>query len=98
MAVLQGVSAFFAGLAALAWLVSALVRTPANFVIYVVRPTGQAVHDPLGGTYMGHAYSEDLNELARKLRLQSKWSAAAASCAAVSAALQAVSLGLVLWA
>lgn len=51
MVVLQGLSAVFAGLAAILWLVSAAVKTPTSFAISVVLPTGPPLGgNPLGGT------------------------------------------------
>jgi hypothetical protein len=88
----QYLSAFFALAAAILWVKSALIRTPSSFAINVARPTGvfgtPLGGDPLGGTYFGQGYSEDLNELGRQMRRQSRWSAAAAVCAAVGAVLQ----------
>jgi hypothetical protein len=89
-------SALFAIAAALLWFVSAVVKTPNSFSIHVVRPDssmGQPLGgNPQGGTYVGHAYSNDLVTLAKALRRQSKFSAWAAGCAGVSAILQAASM------
>jgi len=79
---LTRVSAAFALLAALLWLVSALWPIPRAFPIYTVQA--------LGGPGTGH--SPALAALARALKRQSAFSAAAALCAAVSAGLQGIDL------
>jgi hypothetical protein len=66
------------------------ITTAEAFSIYVVKPDMAPLGQPLGGTYMGNAYSEDLQELASKLREQSELSKRAATYAAIAAILQAV--------
>ncbi len=89
-------SALFAFAAGLLWLKSAIVETPKSFAIYVVKPTGNLGQplggNPIGGEYMGHAYSQDLNNLANALIAQSKTSGYAAFCACAAALLQAMSI------
>ncbi len=86
MVILSYLSALFALLAAVFWLVSAKVNTPTAFPIdvsIVKRPNGR---------HMIQGHSEDLPELGRQLRRQSKWSGWAAACAGMSALLQAVTI------
>ena len=86
-------SALFAIAAAVLWFVSAVVKSPTTFKIHVVNPQQQPLGgNPVGGTYVGQAYSEDLVSLADSLKRQSKFSARAAICAGVSALLQTASL------
>ena len=96
MAWLNCGAVLFAIAAAVLWFLSASVKTPDGFSVHVVRPDsymGQPMGgNPLGGTYVGHAYSDDFKSLADALRRQSKLSALAAVCAGVSAVLQALSL------
>ena len=92
MSVITILSALFAIAAAILWFVSAIVKTPTSFAIHVVRPHLPPMGDPLGATYVGQAYSEDLISLANALKRQSKFSAWAAICAGISAFLQAVSV------
>ena len=94
-AVLAVVSALFAIVAAVLWFFSAVVKTPKSFSINVIRPDSMGLPfggNPLGGTYVGQAYSEDLIALANALRRQSRFSAWAAFCAGVSAIFQTLSL------
>ena len=88
---LQWLSAIFAFAAAGLWLRSAVVRTPKSFPVHVVKPDSfsRPLGEPLGATYVGHGHSPALNELGEALRTQSRWSAAAAICAALSAIFQA---------
>jgi hypothetical protein len=90
----QVLAVLTAFLAAILWLKSAFVRMPEVFATAIARPTGASGRplggDPLGGTYLGQAYSEDLTQLGRQLRLQAKWSAAAACCAGVSVLFQGI--------
>jgi len=90
MCILQWSAVITAGLAAVFWIISATIKTPSSFSIHVVKPNQKPLGEPLGGTYMGNAYSEDLKKLAKALRTQSKWSAAAAICAALSAVSQGI--------
>ena len=87
---LQIADAALAGGAAIYWYWSSQIKTPETFSIYVVKPDTIPLGQPLGGKYMGNAYSEDLKELATKLREQSELSKKAATYAAIAAALQAV--------
>jgi hypothetical protein len=93
---LTSLSVLAAIAAALFWLASALVKTPSSFSIHVARADGMMGTplggNPLGGTYIGQAYSEDLIALANALRRQSRLSAYAAACAAVSALAQGLAL------
>jgi hypothetical protein len=93
MSVLTILSALFAIAAAVLWIFSAVVKTPTNFAIHVVRPIQPPMGvNPLEGTYVGQAYSRDLISLANALKRQSKFSAWAAICAGISALLQTASL------
>lgn len=95
MVPLDILSALAAVAAAILWLKSAKIKTPDNFSIFVARANGsmgQPLGDPLGATYVGHAFSQDLQNLAHALIKQSKLSARAALCAGASAILQAISL------
>jgi uncharacterized protein YjfI (DUF2170 family) len=87
-------SALFGTAAAILWFVSALVKTPDSFNIYVVRPHGAMPLGSVGGTYLGQGQSPDLTALGSALRRQSKFSALAAGCAGISAFLQTVSLAV----
>src|SRR4051812_3617776 len=88
---LQVFGAALAGLAALYWYWSTQVKTPEAFSIHVVKPHMAPLGgDPIGGKYMGQAYSKDLLELANKLREQSELSKKAAAYAAAAAGLQAI--------
>jgi len=94
--VLGALSAAAASAAAVLWLLSAKVKTPQTFSIHVARAQG-AMGQPLGGnpsggTYVGHAYSQDLIDLANALRRQSTLSAWAAVSAGVAGGLQAGTL------
>jgi hypothetical protein len=93
MSAITILSALFAIGAAVLWFFSAVVKTPTSFAIHVVRPQQQPMGgNPMGGTYGGQAYSEDLISLANALKRQSKFSAGAAICAGISALLQTASL------
>ena len=72
-----------------------LLKTPRHFEIHVAKPDlGGPLGDPLGGTYVGHGYSQELQQLGEALVRQSRLSAQAALCATASAILQAVALVL----
>lgn len=86
--ILTILSAVFAIAAAALWFVSAVVKTPDSFNIYVVGPHGPKPLGPISGTYLGQGQSPDLIELASALRRQSKFSSLAAGCAGISALLQ----------
>jgi hypothetical protein len=68
------------------------VKTPTDFAIHVVHTSKPMGGNPIGGTYVGQAYSEDLVSLANALRRQSKFSAWGAICAGISAIFQTASL------
>ncbi len=85
-------TAIAAIIAALLWFKSARIKTPNTFSIHVVKSRGQLGGNPMGGTYMGNAYSNDLQDLAAALKLQSTWSARAAVFAGISATLQSLSI------
>ena len=90
---LSMLSAIFAGLAAVLWLISTKVETPKQFRITVSR-TSLEEKMPILETavYLGTGESEELQLLAKALISQSRWNAWAANCAAVSALLQAAVL------
>jgi hypothetical protein len=93
MITLTILSALFAVAAAILWFLSAVIKTPNNFSVHVVRPQQQPMGgNPPGGTYVGQAYSDDFVSLANALKRQSKFSARAAICAGISAILQTASL------
>ena len=93
MSVLSCVAAVLAVLAAVLWFMSAVVKTPDSFSVHVVRPREAPLGgNPMGGTYIGEAYSQDFTNLADALRRQSRLSAYAAICAGTSALLQGVSM------
>ncbi|MGO9567321.1 MAG: hypothetical protein ACLP5H_07265 [Desulfomonilaceae bacterium] len=94
LTILSALSAVFAFAAACLWVVSAIVKTPTSFAIHVVHPQseGPLGGNPMDGTYVGQAYSEDLVSLANALKRQSKFSAFAACCAGFSAFLSAISV------
>lgn len=89
---LQWGSAVFAGIAAVLWLKSAMIKTPSSFPIHVIQPDSfsRPFGEPLDGTYVGHGHSPALNDLGEAFRRQSKWSASAALFAAASAICQAL--------
>lgn len=92
MAVIQYASAIFAAMAAILWFISALVKIPQDFPIYV-EPSTPMREGYVGGTEdIGYGFSKELNELGQALRRQSSWSAAAAASAGMSAILQAVAI------
>lgn len=78
----------FVAAAAVLWFLSARVKTPDGFAVHIVLPEMGPAGGAVGGTYVGHAYSNDFQALASALRRQSVLSAWAASAAAVSVALQ----------
>ncbi len=93
--ILSALSAASALAAAVLWFRSSIIKTPESFSIHVARADGimgQPLGQPLGGTYVGNAYSKDLVTLANALRKQSSLSGWAAGFAAVSAILQAGAL------
>src|SRR5258708_1288961 len=86
---LSALSAVAAGAAAWLWFLSARVETPTSFSVHVVRPQFPPLSgDPMGGKYVGHAYSSDFTKLSECLGRQSRLSARAALCAGASAILQ----------
>ena len=94
MSTLSVLSALFAIPAAVLWFMSARVETPEHFNVHVVGPDSPMGlplgGNPMGGVYVGQAYSRELVALAEALSKQSRLSAYAAGCAGVSALLQAV--------
>lgn len=76
------------------WFASAAVQTPDAFQIDVVRakgPLGRPLGgNPVGAIHLGEGQSPQLQELGAALRRQSRWSAGAAVCAAISALCQAL--------
>jgi hypothetical protein len=87
-------AAGFAALAAIFWFLSALVRTPKRFNVAVVRGGSPAGGHPLGATFVGTAHSGDFLVLANALKRQSCLNAIAAICAAISAILGGVGVGV----
>src|ERR1700722_11231566 len=85
-------SALISGVAAILWLLSARVKTPETFQVHVVRPDMAPMGGPVGGQFVGHGYSTELTDLANALRRQSKLSAQAAICTAVSVFVQIAAL------
>ena len=89
-------SAFMAVFAAIFWLLSALVNTPPKFSvsnkleILFNKKTRVAKLSNIGAPVLSPNFSQDLNHLAFALKVQSKLSALAAICAALSAILQSI--------
>ena len=93
MNILSIIAAVLAVLAAVLWFMSAAVKTPDSFSVHVVRPREAPLGgDPLGGTYIGQAHSQDFTNLANALRRQSRLSSYAAICAGASALVQGASM------
>ena len=82
LTVLQAASAIFGGLAAILWLIAAQVVIPTKYV--------------LDGVFLGGpdrpGEKRRLDPIVVALRKQSRWSAAAATCAAIASAMQAAAL------
>jgi len=79
------------------WWWSARVATaPKEFPMAVVRPDQMwmPLGQPLGGTYVGHGYSPQLDEYGAALNRQSKLSAWAAICTGLGAAASALAMGM----
>ena len=72
--------------AAILWAISAYVKTPKSFSVYV------SAAEAGGGQVVGYGSSPDLEKLGQALRRQSGFSAAAAISAAIAAVTQAISL------
>ena len=89
--VLDIISAVLAFLAAYYWFKSSRVKTPESFSIHVVKPSYSPMSNPMGGTYMGHGYSGQLQELGDALKTQSKLSAYGAILAGLAAVIQTIS-------
>ena len=89
---LQLVSAFCALIAAAFWFWSVKVVFPARYNVHVVRPDMSPMSNPMGGTYIGHAYSSDFDHLTKAQHTQSRRNAIGAVAAGISALLQAASL------
>jgi len=79
-------------IAAWLWLKSAKPPATTTFNIHVVKPDMASLGQPLGGTYVGHGRSEELDQLGKDLVKQSRLSAWAARTTAVSVVMQAVAL------
>ena len=93
---LQVASAGFAIVAGGLWFWSVRVKFPDHYNVHVVRPDMLPLGgDPMGGKYIGHAYSSDFNDLTLALRTQSRRNALAALAAGMSAVLQALCLFVV---
>lgn len=90
---LQLASAGAALAAGALWFWSVKVAFPDRYTINVVRPDeGLFGPEPMGGTFVGQAYSSDFKRLTSALATQSKRNSYAALAAGLSAILQAVSL------
>jgi hypothetical protein len=97
---LNGIEAIFAALAAIFWLKSALVPTPAQIPLSApLAPSvpGGAVSEFIGenapertGRYEGNVAAPELEKLSKALRRQSRFSQWGAACASGAAALQGV--------
>jgi hypothetical protein len=85
---LEIISAGFALGAAILWLCSATVKTPKQFPIQV-NVFNVPSHLAIGPTQSAYGESKELNELGSAIIKQSRYSAYAASCAAISALTQA---------
>ena len=83
-------SAVLALLAAVLWWMSARVDLPYKFNVHVVKPHQAPMGQPLGGIYVGHAYSEEFIQLSDGLSKQSRLSAWAAIAAGLSALSQSI--------
>jgi hypothetical protein len=75
----------FGILAAIFWFWSATINTPDRFAFSVVKPDMNPLGEPVGGEFIGHAYSPDLDKLTSKLREQSKLNRFAAFFTAITA-------------
>jgi hypothetical protein len=86
---LEVISAGFAFSAAVLWLRSATVSTPKQFPIqvHVFNVPSNLV---IGPTQSAYGESKELNELGAAIVKQSRYGAYAASCAAISALVQAM--------
>ena len=63
--ILDILTALAAIVAAVLWFKSAVIKTPESFSIHVVKPDMEPMGgNPVGGTYAGQAYSQDLINLA----------------------------------
>jgi hypothetical protein len=88
---LQVASAIFAIVAAVFWLVSAIVRMPKEFPIRVSVSNAPS-HLATSAYSPAYGESEELNTLGQALLKQSRLSAAAAASAALAAFLQAFAI------
>jgi hypothetical protein len=83
------ISAGLAFYAAYLWYKASKITTPESFSIHVVKPdSGPFGGNPLGSTYMGQGYSEDLTNLGQSLSRQGKENAKAALFAGFAAITQ----------
>jgi hypothetical protein len=85
---LQVLDAGLAIAAAVYWYRSSKVSTPSQFSIHVIKPEMAPLGQPLGGKYVGHGFSQDLQQLGDALNEQSRLSKTAAIFAALTALLQ----------
>src|SRR5690242_15525601 len=86
-------SAGLAFYAAFLWYKASKIRTPTSFSIHVVKPGMRPIGgDPVGGTYMGQGYSEDLSILGESLSKQGKENAKAALFAGFAAITQGLAI------
>ena len=88
---LQIGSTIFAFLAAVLWLYSATIKVPKNFDISVIPSMATREGYPAEDPNFATGFSHDLVELGKGLARQSRVSARAAMCAAISAGLQSIS-------
>ena len=93
MYILNILTAIFASIAAILWFLSAKIEIPKSFSIHVVKPDiGPMGGNPMGGTYQGQGYSDDLTRLGNSLVKQSRLSAWGAIFAGLSAITQTLSI------
>ena len=84
-------AAIFGLVAAWFWFRSAKIITPKQFNITVAKPSMGPLGDPLGGTFVGMGYSQELTDLGQALIKQSHLSGYAAICTAISVILTTIS-------
>lgn len=90
----------FAILSAYFWYKSTRITLPEKFSIHVVRPTtglGHPMGQPMGGEFVGMAYSNDLLQLAEGLKNQGKWNTQAACYTGIYVLLQITEIFLKLF-
>ena len=86
-------SAIAAGLAAVFWFASSLVRTPSSYSIKVIKPSA-SFGSAMGTASVGHGASPELDKLATALIRQSRRSSLGAIFAACAALLQGIAIGI----